>query len=193
MDRKKILLDSVGDAKKWMKLSKDPAHDIEHVTSVTRSALQICSEIDFKDTLIIEVMCGWHDVGRLFSPIHEELSAQIARYNLLGYDCDADTVEVVYQGIRFHQWKMKPKTLEGDILRDADKLDFISVDRWKKCIKENHTEHLISIAELIPKLREILTLDASKEIYDLRMGDFIDYTKRDKGFINSKLTIKYEK
>lgn len=172
MNRDKILLQSIKDAKRWMKLSKDPAHNIEHVESVTKTALQICKKINYTDILIIKTACYWHDVSRLFSPLHEELSAQIAKYNLLGYGCDKKTVDIVYQAIRFHKWNMKPKTLEGHILRDADKLDFISIKRWEMCIKQNHTEHLTPIIKLLPKLKQILKLDASKEIYDSKIRKF---------------------
>ncbi len=172
MNTNKILKKSIRDAQKWMQLMNDPAHDIEHVKSVKKTALQISKEIGYKNLLLIEVICWWHDVGRLFSPVHEELSAQIAKYNLLGYGCDEKTVLIVYEGIRFHKWKMKPKTLEGNILRDADKLDFISINRWKKCIEQNQLEHIKPIIVLLPKLRNILKLDTSKKLYDIRIKKF---------------------
>lgn len=177
MNRDKILKKSINDAKKWLLLSNDPAHDIQHVLSVKNTALKISKEIKYNDTLLIETICWWHDVGRLFSPIHEELSAQIAKYNLLGYECDKKTVNKIYEGIRFHKWKMKPKTLEGNILRDADKLDFISIQRWKVCIKQNELEHITPIMELLPKLKGILKLEASKKLYDIRIKQFFKYTK----------------
>lgn len=174
----KILRKSIKYAKAWMALSDDPAHDIQHTKSVLETALLISRELGYKNTLLIEVICWWHDVGRLFSPIHEELSAQIAKYNLLGLGCDEKTVETVYQAIRFHKWKMEPTTVEGNILRDADKLDFISVNRWKQCLEQNQPNHLIPMGKLIPKLRIILKLDPSKSIYDLRIKKFIRFINR---------------
>ena len=137
-----------------------------------------CNEIKYNNKKLIETACWWHDVGRLFSPIHEDLSGQIARANLLGLGFDSDKADMVYQAIRFHKWKMIPKTLEGHILRDADKLDFISIKRWKKCLKERSLEHIVPIVELLPKLREILKLKASKEIYDKEIFYFLKELKK---------------
>ena len=180
MENKEIFLKSIKDAQKWMKLSRDFAHNTEHIRSVIKTALQICKKINYKDTLKIKAICCWHDVGRLFSPIHEELSAQMAKYNLLGHGADEDTADVFYNGIRFHKWNMKPKTLEGRILKDADKLDFISINRWKKCIKNNELEHIIPMVKLIPELRKFLELNASRQIYEIRIKEFNKYIKTDK-------------
>lgn len=187
MDKREIFSKSIVDAKKWMSFSKDPAHDSDHSMSVSTIAVQVGKEIEYPDILLIEVMCAWHDVGRLFSPVHEELSAQIAKYNLLGYGCDENTVHTIYQGIRFHKWNMKPKTLEGHILKDADKLDFISIPRWKKCVKGNRLEHMFPIIELLPKLRRILKLEVSKKIFDTKIQKFIAYIKTDEDLRNSSL------
>jgi hypothetical protein len=190
MNRDKILKKSIANAKKWIILSTDPAHDIQHILSVKNTALKISKEIKYNDTLLIETICWWHDVGRLFSPIHEELSAQIAKYNLLGYGCDKKTINTVYEGIRFHKWKMKPKTLEGNILRDADKLDFISIKRWRGCIKLNELEHITPIVELLPRLRDILKLEGSKKLYDIRIKKFLKYAKSERSTITDSLIDK---
>lgn len=174
----KILNKSIKDAKNFLLLSEDPAHGIVHTQSVVNTALNICNEIKYNNKKLIETACWWHDVGRLFSPIHEDLSGQIARANLLGLGFDSDKADMVYQAIRFHKWKMIPKTLEGHILRDADKLDFISIKRWKKCLKERSLEHIVPIVELLPKLREILKLKASKEIYDKEIFYFLKELKK---------------
>ena len=60
---------------------------------------------------------------------------------------------------------MKPETIEGLIVKDADKLAWIGIGRWKSCIQNN--QRLDTIVELLPKLRnEILYFDESKRIYD---------------------------
>lgn len=174
----KILNKSIKIAKDFLLLSDDPAHGMIHTKSVVNTASKICDEIKYKDKKLIETACWWHDVGRLFSPIHEDLSGQIARANLLGLGVAPDKADIAYQAIRFHKWKMIPKTLEGDILRDADKLDFISIERWKECFKEKRLEHIIPIVGLLPKLREILKLETSKEIYDGKILNFLKELKK---------------
>lgn len=63
---------------------------------------------------------------------------------------------------------MEPKSIEGKILKDADKLSFLGINRWNNCIRNNYK--LIEIIQLLPKLKnEILCLDESKKIYDEAM------------------------
>ena len=58
-----------------------------------------------------------------------------------------------------------PQTIEGLLLKDADKLAWLGLGRWKECL--NNGQRLDSIIELLPKLRnEILYFDKSKQIYD---------------------------
>lgn len=60
---------------------------------------------------------------------------------------------------------MHPKTNEGLLLKDADKLAWIGLGRWKDCLK-NH-QNLDSIINLLPNLRnEILYFEESKKIFD---------------------------
>jgi UTP:GlnB (protein PII) uridylyltransferase len=70
----------------------------------------------YENIQLIKLICWWHDVGRLFGPIHEELGGQIARYNLPGHGCNEETAEIVYRAIRSHKWTMEPETIEGNIL-----------------------------------------------------------------------------
>lgn len=165
---------SIEDAKQFAtQLHYDPAHDENHFKSVLETAMEICDLIGYKNKKIIEVAVWWHDVGRLFSPVHEELSAQIAKYNLIGYGVAEKEIETVYESIRFHKWNMKPQTIEGNILRDADKLDFISFERWERCIENNKLEHITPIVPLLPKLRSILYFEESKQLFDNKIRDFL--------------------
>ena len=71
---------------------------------------------------------------------------------------------------------MQPQTIEGEIIRDADKLDFISIARWKSCLENNNLKALQELSNLLPKLRnEILHLDISKKIYDKKIIIFIKF------------------
>ena len=60
---------------------------------------------------------------------------------------------------------MTPKTNEGLLLRDADKLAWLGKGRWKSCLENR--QDLDSIIGLLPKLKsDILYFDESKQIYD---------------------------
>jgi HD superfamily phosphodiesterase len=111
-----IFDESIEEAKRWMALSTDAAHDIGHVKSVTKNAVRIATAMRYENIQLIKLICWWHDVGRLFGPIHEELGGQIARYNLPGHGCNEETAEIVYRAIRSHKWTMEPETIEGNIL-----------------------------------------------------------------------------
>ena len=69
---------------------------------------------------------------------------------------------------------MIPETNEGLIIRDADKLDFVGVSRWKNCLDNNQS--MEKIIELLPNLREkILYFEESRQIYDKEIIKLIDY------------------
>lgn len=90
----------------------------------------------------------------------------------LGYD--DEMIEKCYQAIYKHGWKKEPETLEGVIIRDADKIDFVGIGRWKTCIETNC--RFRKILQLLPTMRkEILKLDCSKEIFDREIGNLVVY------------------
>ena len=68
----------------------------------------------------------------------------------LGYD--ESFIDKCYQAVVYHKWNMEPKTLEGKIVKDADKIGFIGLNRWKSCIESNTS--LDNIMELLPRLRD---------------------------------------
>ena len=68
----------------------------------------------------------------------------------------------------------EPETLEGIIIRDADKIDFVGINRWKECIENGC--RFEKILELLPTLRkDILKLEVSKEIFDREIGNLIAF------------------
>ena len=40
-----------------------------------------------------------------------------------------ETIDLCYKAIEFHKWNMKPTTIEGLLLKDADKLAWIGNGR----------------------------------------------------------------
>ena len=58
------------------------------------------------------------------------------------------------------------------IIRDADKLDFVGIGRWKECIKTNCKFN--EVLNLLPTMREeLLKLDVSKKIFDREIGKLV--------------------
>ncbi len=87
--------------------------------------------------------------------------------------------EKVFNAIVFHQWSMQPQTIEGEIIRDSDKLDFISVTRWESCLKNNNLKSLQDLSNLLPRLRnEFLHLEISRYIYDDQIIKFKEFVEK---------------
>mgnify|MGYP004630177675 CR=1 FL=1 len=69
------------------------------------------------------------------------------------------------KAIENHKWNMRPETVEGLIIKDADKLAWLGKERWTSCL--NTKQELNDIINLLPQLRDnILHFEESKRIYD---------------------------
>jgi HD superfamily phosphodiesterase len=172
-----IFAKSIETAQHYVLKTEDSAHDLDHTREVVTFAIEISKRVNYPNIELIEVAAWWHDVGRLFDSVHEEISGKMAKENLTELGCNHKEANLVYEAIRFHKWNMNPTCLEGDIIRDADKLQFISIKRWKKCIKTNEYTHIKPIIPLLPELRNILKLEVSKSIYDEMIGGFVNFIK----------------
>lgn len=173
---------AVKEAKKIMYKIEDPAHNLIHVKSVVKSAKKIARKYIEVDIDLIETAAWWHDVGRIhLDQGHEKISAEMLSKYLANLKFEKEICKKAYESVAFHKWSMQPKTIEGEIVRDADKLDFISISRWKSCLKNNEIKTLKDISILLPKLRnEILHLEISKEIYDKKIIKFKKFILKNK-------------
>ena len=108
----------------------------------------------------------WHDVGRTkVNSGHEKLSAEMLKETMEKFNYDKELIKTCYMAIENHKWNMKPKTNEGLIIKDADKLAWLGAGRWNSCL--NNNQRLDELIELLPRLRnEFLYFEESKNIYD---------------------------
>ncbi len=106
----------------------DPVHDFDHVLRVTDLAVRI-AEAEGADVNIVRTAALLHDVGRQQAEAqgadHAEYAAVRARSILADYP--RERVEAVVEAIRTHRFRQgpPPRTLEAQVLFDADKLDAI--------------------------------------------------------------------
>ena len=110
-------------------LKNDPAHDFQHVLRVYRNAEKICAEEKVNTKL---VLCAalLHDlISYPKSDNRTKLSsiesAKIAKKILQKFEFLENEIKIICDAIEDHSFSRNvvPKTIEGKILQDADRLD----------------------------------------------------------------------
>ena len=110
-------------------LKNDSAHDFQHVLRVYRNAEKICAE-EKVDTKLVLCAALLHDLVSYpksdrrskFSSIE---SAKKAKKVLKKFDFLEHEIKIICDAIEDHSFSRNvvPKTIEGKILQDADRLD----------------------------------------------------------------------
>lgn len=170
-------------AKEILSRIEDVAHCQSHMERVLIYSREIARKYPEADIDAIDLAVWWHDVGRLYGESgHASKSAEMARAELTKIDIDAKNIEKICLAISEHSNSegVVPSTLEGKILKDADKLDFLTPSRWKMCIDEK-LDWVIEIAiDKIPIIRNhILNLNESKLIFDVLLPKLKDFAKKE--------------
>ncbi len=156
---------------------KDPEHSLNHIYDVLNLLDRILEKMGNKyayNKEVCYISVWWHDVGRsIEAEGHEKLSAEMLKKEMIKDNYDEEFIESCYKAIVHHKWNMKPETIEGEILRDADKLAWIGLNRWEECLDSNF--EMDSILNLLPKLRnDVIYFNESKEVYDELIIEFIN-------------------
>ena len=162
-DKYKVLINKAID---YMSNISDFEHDINHVMDVVDYTYKLLGKVDGVDKDVCIISAYWHDVGRIkINEGHEKLSADMLRDEMVKLKYGELFIDKCCKAIEKHKWNMLPETKEGLIIRDADKLAFLGIRRWKNCIE--HNKRLDEIVNLLPKLRnEILYFNESRKLYD---------------------------
>lgn len=167
MDTENKYSDLIELSKNYMRTIKDNEHNVNHINDVVNYTKELLNVVNIKvnkDVCIIGAY--WHDVGRTkLSVGHEKLSAEMLRNDMLKMNYDNEFINSCCYAIENHKSNMTPKTNEGLIVKDADKLAYLGNGRWQSCLDNN--QRLDELMKLLPKLRnEILYFEESKKIYD---------------------------
>ncbi len=122
------VIDSIkNEVKKRMK--NDSAHDFEHTMRVYKNAQKICKKEKANEKLVISAVL-LHDI--VFYPKSDKRSkissidsAKKSKQILEKFNFSKEEIIVISDAIRDHSFSQNkiPKTLEGKILQDADRLD----------------------------------------------------------------------
>jgi len=158
-----------------MKQVKDSKHSMSHVESVVKYTREILQYEEKANKEVCIISAYWHDVGRsVQNENHALISANMLKEEMKKMNYDKELIEQCYLAIYKHSWHSTPETLEGLIVRDADKIDFIGIGRWKQCMEEK--TRLKGIWEMLPNLRnELLSLECSRKIYDREVIELVRY------------------
>jgi len=114
-----------------VKMSNDSAHDFEHIMRVYKNAEKICLKEKANSKLVLSAVL-LHDIisypkSDKRSKLSSIKSAEAAKKILKNFDFSKEEIHIVSDAIKDHSFSIHkiPKTLEGKILQDADRLDAI--------------------------------------------------------------------
>ncbi len=177
-----IYVDSIAKAKGHYEGNKDVLHDLSHSKRVAENAKLIARSLDYKDPDFLELCAYWHDVARIEGKEpHEEAGAIMARDDLLNRGADQNLSNMAYEAIRFHKSTASPVTIEGKIIRDADKLDVFFTVRWEKCIRagwnDYYADELKKTMDNLSKYPGIFAHEFTRKLYAARLPKFLEFSK----------------
>jgi len=112
-------------------LINDSAHDFEHIMRVFKNAKKICEKENANEKLVLSAVL-LHDVvsypkSDKRSKLAALQSAEKSKKILKKFGFTKEEIQIVSDAIRDHSFSRNkiPKTIEGKILQDADRLDAI--------------------------------------------------------------------
>jgi uncharacterized protein len=111
--------------------NNDPAHDFAHIMRVYKNAKRIAKKEGANQNLVLTAVL-LHDIvsypkSHPRSKSSSTQSAKAAKKILQKYNYTKDEIKIITDAIRDHSFSKGkvPKTLEGKVLQDADRLDAI--------------------------------------------------------------------
>ena len=111
------------------RIENDPAHDFEHTMRVYKNAQKICKKEKANEKLVLSAAL-LHDIvsypkSDKRSKTSSIKSATKSKQILEKLDFSKEEIVIISDAIRDHSFSQNkiPKTLEGKILQDADRLD----------------------------------------------------------------------
>ncbi len=114
-----------------LKMSNDLAHDFEHIMRVYKNAQKICKKEKTNEKLVLCAVL-LHDVisypkSDKKSKLSSLKSSEVSKQILKKYNFTENEIQIISDAIKDHSFSQNkiPKTIEGKILQDADRLDAI--------------------------------------------------------------------
>jgi len=111
------------------RIENDSAHDFEHTMRVYKNAQKICKKEKLNEKLVLSATL-LHDIVSYSksdkrSKMSSIQSAKKSKKILEKFDFSKEEITIILDAIKDHSFSQRkiPKTLEGKILQDADRLD----------------------------------------------------------------------
>lgn len=110
----------------------DLAHDFQHHQRVWQNILYIQKKEKIRklDMVMLQLCAYWHDINKH----HFNANPALLFYTMTG---DKKTADVIEKTIDTHGWRNKAKTSLDKMLFDADKLEYVSLKRWRPLLRSN--------------------------------------------------------
>ncbi len=173
------------------RMGNDPVHDFEHTMRVYKNAQKICKEEKVNKNLVLSAVL-LHDIvsypkSNKRSKISSIESAKKSKKILEKLDFSKEEIAIILDAICDHSFSQNkiPKTLEGKILQDADRLDalgaigvarvfatggslsrpFYNIDDpfCKRRIPDDHTWTVDHFFQKLLKLESLMNTKSGKE------------------------------
>lgn len=166
------------------KKQRDPAHDHFHHKEVWDTCKKIIRAEQLKlDLDALMIAAFWHDVTVVENP--RGLGAEDLKLTVIflmkvlrEQRFDKKSIAIIKDATAHHEFGDAPKSVEGKVLQDADKLEILSrkrLLRWYDAAKDDDEEltyfraSLRATAKWIPMMRDRFHFAYSKKLFDRRL------------------------
>jgi len=173
---------------------RDIVHDLAHHESVWENVKNILKEEKIEvDIDVLNISAYWHDVvlskSYKMSGTNVEETAGYLENLLINEGFEKTFINKTISTMLNHEFLSEPSTIECLVLQDADKLDVLSSDRWKRTFeaykrgeidKNKLASYVQTGLKWLPLLVPSFYFDTTKQIASMRIKSVVV----DKTFIN---------
>lgn len=178
-----------------LKLVKHPYdiyHDIGHHYKVLDNCLLIGIEEKLKPNFVLLEKAVWcHDLNKNSKNEYQLLNRFLSQY------CTKKETAEIIQLIKEHPYKSQQNSIESKLLYDADKLELVSIPRWKRAFDAYEYDE-ISLEErdryvqawnkrINNNIVKTLHYRTSLEIFNINYNKFVEWLKSINRYKNGEL------
>lgn len=165
----------------------DVLHDLDHHTETVANCIYISKRegiLGFIDINALQIAVHWHDIYRDdVKRNDEELTITMKQVGL-----PQTYINKVLKIKNSHSFGCAPDTLEGQILFDGDKIEYVSKKRVQKALysylcreisEESFQENKLQFMKRIPVVRSQLHFDTAVEMFDIKRNELREFAQND--------------